>query len=165
MAVVIAVVYTIQFVEDAVLRCWQESLELSRRTPDIWAVGASDGGLPELFSTFIEQMLPSFDDQRLAEVVPAAPSSRGGGDPQFKVNGGSPEDVIETKNQEHKLQQTFMSQGWFVSRTQQADGTLTVALAAHPHLPWSESRADGLPHRRYPARWFLPGLRNAWRVK
>lgn len=123
MAAVVAVVYTIQFAEDqSVLPMLQESLELSRRTPDIWAVGAGDGGLPELFSTFIEQTLPSFDEQRLAEVVPAAPGSRGPGDPQFVVNDGLPQDVIVTKNQEQKLQETFMSQGWFVSRTQ-TDGT------------------------------------------
>lgn len=121
-ATVIAVVFTIQFFEDqSVLPMLQESLDRSKELPDVWAVAGSDTGRVELFSVFMYQTLPGYDAERLAQVTPTPPTQRQPGDPEFEVNGQTT-DVIETKAPDGKLQQTFMSRGWFVTRTQSAAG-------------------------------------------
>ena len=118
-AAVVAVVYIIQFNEDqSILPMLQEALAKADATPDVWTIAATDLGRVELFSTFVYQTLPSYDEQRLASVVPAPPVQRQPGDPRFEVNGVV-QDVIQTWGPAGKLQETFMSQGWFVTRTQQ----------------------------------------------
>ena len=123
-ATVVAVVYIIQFAEDqSVLPMLQESLEKSRRVPDVWALATSEESLNqlELYATFVHQTLPSYDDERVANVRPTPPSQRQPGDPQFEVNGVV-QDELETAAPDGQLQQTFMSQGWFVTRKQASAG-------------------------------------------
>ena len=123
-ATVVAVVYIIQFAEDqSVLPMLQESLEKSRLAPDLWDMASSPESLNkfELYATFVHQTLPSYDEQRIANPWPAPPTQRQPGDPQFEVNGVV-QDVLETAAPDGQLQQTFMSQGWFVTRKQASAG-------------------------------------------
>ena len=129
-AAAVAVIFTIQFAEDqSVLPALQSQLEQARVVPDIWAL-ANDGSTDDLFSRLelfmavLNQTLPSYDAERVANVAPAPPAQRGPGEPRFDVNGALA-DVLETVDPEGRPQQTFMSQGWFITRAQAADGAWT----------------------------------------
>jgi len=122
-SVVVGVIYAIQVFEDAsVLPTLQDALSSAHQTPNIAAMAADPAGLVTLFSTFLAQTLPSYDAERAATVVPAVPTQHALGDPQFDVNGVA-QDVLETRDGTTKLQQTFMAQGWFVTRTETSPGT------------------------------------------
>ena len=146
---VVAVVYIIQFAEDqSVLPMLQESLEKSRRVPDVWALATSDESLNqlELYTTFVHQTLPSYDDERVANVRPAPPSQRQPGDPQFEVDGVV-QDELETAAPDGQLQQTFMSQGWFVTRKQASAGIWMPwqwSLYLHYRGPQDETHIAGI---------------------
>ena len=146
---VVAVVYVIQFAEDqSVLPMLQESLEKSRHVPDIWALATSDEPMNqlELYATFVHQTLPSYDDERRADVRPAPPSQRQPGDPQFEVDGVVG-DVLETAAPDGQLQQTFMSLGWFVTRKQAEAGVWMPwqwNLYLHYRGPDSETHIAGI---------------------
>ncbi len=123
--IVLSVIRGIQVSDDyAVPTKLQEALAGAYATPDPWTVAATETGQVELFSNFIDQTLPSYDEQRASTMVP--PAQRQPGDPQFEVITGETsvlQDTIETLGLNGRQQQTFMSQGWFVTRDKQSDGT------------------------------------------
>ena len=123
-AVVVAALYIVQFAEDqSILPELQQTLEDARVAPDIWTMSQDSNTFGELLSTFLIPTSPEWTDQERigAEAAKVGPSQRGPGDPRFQV-GGTLHDTIFTWNSAGQLQETFMSQGWFVSRTRAANG-------------------------------------------
>lgn len=131
-AAVVGVLYAIQFFQDqSVLPTLQEALTNAQKPPSIWNLANDPVGRNELFTTFVDQTLPSFDAQRTATVVPAPPTHNSSADPQFLVNG-SAASVLQSLRPPSldpfgtfipvALQQTFMTQGWFVTRVQDSTG-------------------------------------------
>ena len=123
-AVVVAALYIVQFVEDqSILPELQRTLDQARVAPDIWAMSQDSNLFGELLSTFLIPTSPEWTDEERpqAEAAKAGPSQRRPGDPRFDV-GGTLRDTIFTWNRANLLEETFMSQGWFVTRTRAADG-------------------------------------------
>ena len=123
-AVVVAAVYIVQFVEDqSILPELQQTLDKARVAPDIWAMTQDSNTFGELLSTFLIPTSPEWTsaERPLAEAAKVGPSQRAPGDPRFNV-GGILHDSIFTWNRFNQLEETFMSQGWFVTRTRAASG-------------------------------------------
>jgi hypothetical protein len=123
-SVVVAALYIVQFVEDqSILPELQQTLDEARVAPDIWAMSQDSNLFGELLSTFLIPTSPEWSDEERpgAEAAKVGPSQRGPGDPRFDV-GGILKDSIFTWNSAGRLQETFMSQGWFVTRTRAANG-------------------------------------------
>ena len=123
-AVVVAAVYIVQFVEDqSILPELQQTLDEARVGPDIWTMSQDSNTFGELLSTFLIPTSPEWTsaERAAAEAAKVGPSQRGPGDPRFNV-GGILQDSIFTWNRSNQLEETFMSQGWFVTRTRAANG-------------------------------------------
>jgi hypothetical protein len=125
--IVFSVLRGIQVSDDyAVPTKLQEALTSAHATPDPWTVAATEAGQVELFSNFIDQTLPSYDEQRASSVAPP-PAQRQAGDPQFEVvapDGTTVvQDAIHTLGLNGRQQLTFVSQGWFVTRLAQPNAT------------------------------------------
>jgi hypothetical protein len=123
-AIVIAAVYTVQIFEDqSVLPELTLARDKATINPDLWAMAQDANLFAELLTTFLIPTSPDFTEAERAgaEAAKVGPSQRSAGDPRFNV-GGTLRDTILTWNRDNLLQETFMSQGWFVTRTQAADG-------------------------------------------
>ena len=122
LCVVVSVLRGIQVVDDqSVPTTLQEQLDAAYATQDPWTIAQTDLGQIELFAAFIYQTLPNYDEQREASLVPP-PSQPQRGDPLFEVDNALVP-TIQTQSPEAKVQETFMSQGWFVTRTETSSGT------------------------------------------
>ena len=116
LATVVTVVATLQAVEDSqILRALKDALSSARQAPDIHAMSLDEGQAGILMGTFMAQTLPDYRAQRLA-AEPVAPTAPVPGDPLFDVNGLA-QAIIETRGSDGQFRQTFMSGGWFVTRT------------------------------------------------
>jgi hypothetical protein len=115
-ATVVTVIATIQIIEDSsILPALQDALSNARQAPDIPAMGQDAGRASLLVGTFLAQTLPDYRAERLA-AGPVPPTAPAPGDPMFDVNGQA-QAILETHPADGQFQQTFMSGGWFVTRT------------------------------------------------
>jgi hypothetical protein len=122
-AAVVAAVYIIQFTEDqSVLPELAEALNEAHHRPSVWSMAQDPVTYGELVTTFLIPTSPDWTDEERAGAAAAmvGPSQRGRGDARFMVDG-TLRDTIFTWNRDGLLQETFMSEGWFVTRTRAAD--------------------------------------------
>ena len=133
-AATVGVVHLLQIIEDAeVLPTLQERLARASTPPDIVAMSNDPVQMVELLFAVVDQTIPDAAELAAAgsdlSAVPP-PGAPGLGDPRFEVNGdtNNPRDVIETWSPENRLQQTFMSQGWFVTRAALVPGDAMPAV-------------------------------------
>lgn len=122
-AAVVAAVYVIQFTEDqSVFPELAEALHEAHHRPSVWSMSQDPVTYGELVTTFLIPTSPDWTDEERAGAAAAmlGPSQRGPGDPRFLVDG-TLQDTIVTRNADGALQETFMSQGWFVTRTRGAN--------------------------------------------
>jgi hypothetical protein len=126
--------------------------------PDLWAMSQDPIQRVELLTAVVDQTIPSAASLAAAGpdlgAIPP-PTARQPGDPRFEVNG-TLQDVIETFAPDSRMQQTFMSRGWFVTRT-----ALTTGVPAG-WGPWEWSltlnyRGTNLSDRGYRSAGILPG--------
>jgi hypothetical protein len=117
-AAVVLAVAIIQFTEDQSVR--PELLETLNNIaqPDVWRLAQDPITFAELASVLLIPTSPNYTDAERggAEAAKTGPSQRGAGDPRFEIDGAL-RDTIFTWNGASHLQETFMSQGWFVTRT------------------------------------------------
>jgi hypothetical protein len=123
-AVVVAALYIVQFAEDqSILPELQQTLAEARVAPSIWALSQDSSTFGELLTTFLIPTSPDWTDaERVqADAARLGPGQRAAGDPGFSIDGVF-HDTLHTWNSDGLLQETFMSQGWFVTRTRSSSG-------------------------------------------
>jgi hypothetical protein len=118
LAVIVTVLGTVAAVEDAsLLPELQKRLNEASSTVDINAMANDVEDSQVLFLAIMKQTLPDYGDQRMSTPSVAVPQARPAGAPRFLVNGELRNSIITYPEASGQYQQTFMADGWFVTRT------------------------------------------------
>jgi HYR domain-containing protein len=117
-AVVVTVIGTVNAVEDAsILPQLQQRLNEASSAVDINAMANDADDAQVLFLTIMKQTFPDYGDRRMSTPSVAVPQARPTGAPRFLVNGELRDSIITYPEEFGAYQQTFMADGWFVTRT------------------------------------------------
>lgn len=118
LAVVVTVVGIVTTVEDAnILPELQKRLADASGEVDINAMASDPAGGGVLLLALMRQTLPDYGDWRMSTPSVPVPQSRPTGAPRFRVNGQLRDSIITFTEPLGTYQETFMADGWFVTRT------------------------------------------------
>jgi hypothetical protein len=117
-AVVVTVIGTVNTVQDeSILPELQRRLDEASSPVDINAMANNTEDAQVLFLTIMKQTFPDYGDRRMSTPSVAVPQARPTGAPRFLVNGELRDSIITNPEESGRYQQTFMADGWFVTRT------------------------------------------------
>ena len=121
LALTVTIIGTIATVEDeSILPELQKKLTEAQQVPDLVDFASTEAGITTMFSAFMKQTFPDYPTRRVGAPSPAIPQARPASSRQFEIEGALV-DVLATRTQD-AAQETFLADGWFVTRQATAQG-------------------------------------------